>query len=330
MKRFFDVKSEKFLSLDANDIVSCDNNIIKIKSKYYFVFLDMLEDIYYIFDISKTKGGLSTVIDYENEYFIKFSLNREIWNNTYGVRKIIPFPKNVEMNVGDKCICGALNNCIIVAKDERGYYYIKYFPSDWQVKKNPEIKDKPSYRAVHWHSVNPVVDNPFLIEIKPSDVFYSNQSISGLLDKYFHFGIDVNPEYQRGNVWTEEQKVKLIDSIFNNINIGSFVFVEKKWFTDEHEITSEMFEILDGKQRLTAIIDYVSSKFPYKGKYWHELSPYSQSQFENQGILVGEMKLNRKDKEYNRKQVIEQFVRLNEGGTSMDKEILYKAKKMIE
>jgi hypothetical protein len=91
-----------------------------------------------------------------------------------------------------------------------------------------------------------------------------------------------------------------------------------------------MFEILDGKQRLTAIIDYVSSKFPYQGKYWHELSPYSQSQFENQGILIGEMKLNRKDNEYNRKQVIEQFVRLNEGGTSMDKEILDKAKKMIE
>ena len=329
MKRFFDVKSEKFLNLDANDVKSHGDGIIKIKSKYYFTCLDMLEDIYYVFDVSKTKSGLSTEIDPENEYFIKFSLNRTIWGDTYGVRKTIPFPENAEMNVGDKCLCGALNNCTILAKDERGYYYIKFFPSDWEVKKHPGIKDKPSYRVAHWSSVNPVVDNPFLIEIKPSNVFYSNQSISGLLSKYFHFGVDMNPEYQRGNVWTEEQKVKLIDSIFNNINIGSFVFVEKKWFTDEHQVASEMFEILDGKQRLTAIIDYVSSKFPYQGKYWHELSPYSRNQFENQGILVGEMKLNRKDKEYNRKQVIEQFIRLNEGGTSMDKAILEKAKKML-
>ena len=330
MIRFFDIKNNIFLNFDDKDVVRCDNGVLKVKNKYYMTVYDRLENIYYVFDVQKTKKDLVVSLDQENKYFIKCAFNNEVWSNTYGVRNTIPFPENVQMNVGDKCLCGALNNCTIVAKDERGYYYIKYFPSDWKVKKNPEIKDKPSYLAAHWHSVNPVIDNPFLIEIQPSEVFYSNQSISGLLLKYFYFGVDMNPEYQRGNVWTEEQKVKLIDSIFNNINIGSFVFVEKKWFTDDQKVTSEMFEILDGKQRLTAIIDYVSSKFPYQGKYWHELSPYTRNQFESQGILVGEMKLNRKDKEYNRKRVIEQFVRLNECGTSMDKEILDKAKKMVE
>jgi uncharacterized protein with ParB-like and HNH nuclease domain len=39
----------------------------------------------------------------------------------------------------------------------------------------------------------------------------------------------MNPEYQRGFVWKEEHKLKLIDSIFNGIEIGKMVFVRLPW-----------------------------------------------------------------------------------------------------
>ena len=91
-----------------------------------------------------------------------------------------------------------------------------------------------------------------------------------------------------------------------------------------------MYEILDGKQRLSAIIDYVSSKFTYRGKYYHELSGATRSEFENQQILVGKLNLRRNGIACDKNKVIEQFIRLNECGTSMDKEIIDKAKKMIK
>jgi len=35
--------------------------------------------------------------------------------------------------------------------------------------------------------------------------------------------IDLTPDYQRGNVWSDYQKVDLIDSIFNEIDIGKLL-----------------------------------------------------------------------------------------------------------
>ena len=36
----------------------------------------------------------------------------------------------------------------------------------------------------------------------------------------------MNPDYQRGLVWDEENKTLLLNSIFNNIEIGKFSFIK--------------------------------------------------------------------------------------------------------
>lgn len=331
MKKFFDVNTKKYLNWDEKDIVSFYYNAgFKIKNKYYRSLFDEVEQTYYIFACVKTLKELSKIkLDPEHEYVIKWAFNHEYYHDTYNARKSIPFPDTYELNPGDKCLLGNLTNCSIIAKDERGYYYIKHYPAKWEINKNPEIANTPSYTAKNWSHVYPVVENPVDLKFDSSDVIYSNCCIDGLLTKYFHFGIDLNPKYQRGNVWTEEQKVKLIDSIYRDINIGSIVLVEKQWF-NEYNVVSEMYEVLDGKQRLTTIIDYISSKFKYRGKYYYELSENTRHEFENKQILVGNLKLNRESQTYNRKKVLEQFIRLNECGTSMEKSIIDNAKKMIE
>jgi len=328
IKKFFDVKKECFLEFDTADIIKKDH-CLKIKSKYYFVNYNKLKDIHYIFDIAKTQKDLNCNINPVNKYLIEILFDNAFYSSTYNVRKHHSFPDTYTLNVGDKCIYGAWNNCSIVAKDNRGYYYVKCYPSDWTVKKNPEIANNAQYVVKHWRHIFPDNSNPSIINFERSNVNYSNMCIGSVISKYFDFGIDVNPEYQRGSVWTEEQKILLIDSIYRNINIGSLVLVEKQWFDDKHNITSEMYEILDGKQRLSAIIDYVSSKFPYKGKYYYELSEGTRNTFENQSILLGILVLDKKDNIYNRKKVIEQFIRLNECGTTMEKSIIDKAKEMI-
>ena len=46
---------------------------------------------------------------------------------------------------------------------------------------------------------------------------FNNSTIESLLHTYYNFGINMNPDYQRDYVWTMEDKLLLIDSIFNNI-----------------------------------------------------------------------------------------------------------------
>lgn len=328
MKKFFDVKTKKYLDLNSEDIQRSDKGF-KIKNKWYNCIYDMQEEIYYIFDISKTQKDLNIDIDPENEYTIKASLNNAVYSDSHDVKNIFPFPKNNELNIGDNCSVGALENCSIIGKDVRGYYYVKYYQPTWNIKKHPELANKPSYSVYHWRHVFPILEHAEVIEFTKSNISYYNQCLESLISKYFVFGIDMNPEYQRGLVWTEEQKVKLIDSIFNNVSIGAFVLAEKKWFTDG-KVTSEMYEIVDGKQRLTAIVDFISSKFQYKGKYYHELAPITRHKFEDQQVLIGLLNLDKTDTEYNKKQVIEQFIRLNENGTIVDKKIIDKAKELIK
>ena len=325
MKKFFDIVTGKFIDLNENDMIRY-NNGIKIKSKYYSALFDCQEKICYIFNTVKTKKELDEyIIDPENKYVIQIKLNNQIYHDTCNVRTTISFPKNNELNIGDKCHVGALTNCSIIGKDIRGYYYIKYYAAAWEIAKNPELKNRPEYRVCHWSEVFPALDNPVIIEFQESNIRYQNLCIETLVTNYFKFGIDINPEYQRGKVWSEEQQIKLIDSIYKNINIGSICLVEKKWF-ENHDIVSDMYEILDGKQRLTTIIDYISGKFKYKDAYFHELAPYTRDRFYDQQILVGELLLDKnKNYQYNKKLVLEQFIRLNECGTSMYKSIIDKA-----
>lgn len=320
MIRFFDVESESFLNFKEEDIIPpYFNGGIKIKSKYYRVLFDKQDKIYYVFASSKKKSDIEAFkIDNENKYVIQTKLNNHIYGVTYGTRKNIPFSDKPEINVGDKCICGNLKECSVVGKDNRGYYYIKHYS-----------KGNHDYLVSHWFDVFPIIENPAVIERNENLVSYSNTTIESIIHRVVHFGVDFNPEYQRGDVWNEDQKVKLIDSIFKNINIGSVVFAEKSWFSNN--VISEMYEVVDGKQRITAILEYIQNKFQYKGKYFYEISNISRNEFLESQILVGEIKLrksNGKD-EYDRSNVIKQFIRLNECGTTMDKEVIEKAKGMI-
>ena len=83
----------------------------------------------------------------------------------------------------------------------------------------------------------------------------------------------MNPDYQRDYVWELSDKQLLIDSIFNNIDIGKFAFIHLDYKTWNK--TGYAYEILDGKQRLKTIIDFYENRFSYKGIYYNDLSKHT-------------------------------------------------------
>ena len=147
---------------------------------------------------------------------------------------------------------------------------------------------------------------------------FMQQSLSSLIHKYFnHRGVDMNPTYQRGFVWTDKQKEELLDSIFNFIDIGKFVFVRLPYEPDSYS-----YQILDGKQKLKTIIDFYTDQFKYKGFYYSELPWEMKNVFYNKNISVGEVS----DRTYDENLIKEYFIKLNTSGTPMSKEHLDKIK----
>jgi hypothetical protein len=79
---------------------------------------------------------------------------------------------------------------------------------------------------IPWHEVVPYRDFSGDKPIKGDHVFrlhYSQRSLDGLVHMFYSFGIEMDPDYQRGLVWTLEDKQALIESIFEDVDIGKFV-----------------------------------------------------------------------------------------------------------
>jgi uncharacterized protein with ParB-like and HNH nuclease domain len=66
---------------------------------------------------------------------------------------------------------------------------------------------------------------------------------------------NLDPEYQRKSVWSDEQQSLLIDSILKNIPIPPIFLREH---IDKQGKTS--FEVIDGKQRLTSIFRFIDNE----------------------------------------------------------------------
>ena len=87
-------------------------------------------------------------------------------------------------------------------------------------------------------------------------------------------------------MWTETQEQDLLDSIYNNIEIGKFAFIELPY--NENDPTT--YEILDGKQRLNTLLKFHQGRIKYKGLTIFEMHSIDRYHFENYPISLGELR----------------------------------------
>ncbi|QCH27616.1 GmrSD restriction endonuclease domain-containing protein [Clostridium tyrobutyricum] len=73
--------------------------------------------------------------------------------------------------------------------------------------------------------------------------------------KEYEKDIDPNPKYQRNSVWKPKQRNMLIDSILRQIDIP------KIYLTELDSNNKYMYQIIDGKQRMSAIWDFLKDNF---------------------------------------------------------------------
>ena len=231
---------------------------------------------------------------------------------------LIPEPV-YKYNIGDRVTIGNLKNVYVCGIFENGKIYEIDYSSENTNYGNPIITHHHKM-YVNWVDIRPYHDDRKESIIKNNDLIlnYSQRSMKDIFSKTYHFGINFKPDYQRDYVWQLEDKVALIDSIFNNIDIGKFVFIHKGYSVEY------MYEILDGKQRIRAILDYYENRFPYKGLYFNDLSIRDQDHFEDYNISSAGIS------NVTREQVLRYFVKLNKHGKIMDKEQIEKVEKMIE
>lgn len=149
------------------------------------------------------------------------------------------------------------------------------------------------------------VDNGIRMPVDILDARVSNLCISELLGRFERFtdpksgerdmypwadrfvmGFPL-PSWQRPLVWTIDQKVRFIQSIWSGVDIGSYM-INDQWeliSTENGDFYREFSEVLlDGQQRLSAMEEYLLNRFPVPdadgvARYWSDLPKIERRRF---------------------------------------------------
>lgn len=122
-----------------------------------------------------------------------------------------------------------------------------------------------------------------------------NEDISWFVDLHDEDKLNLSPPYQRNSVWTRKDKEFFLETIFLNMPCPA-IFLHKE--TNEHG--KSIYNVVDGKQRLKTIIDFVKGELTYpkssdnlmlKGKTWEEIKklPDERQKFWDYSIPVQQL-----------------------------------------
>lgn len=92
------------------------------------------------------------------------------------------------------------------------------------------------------------------MQSRPDDM-----DVRALLDLRRQQMLVVNPEYQRGAVWTASQRKKLVDSVLRGYPIPLIYLHRIKQAAGS--LVSERYEVIDGQQRINALFDYCEGAY---------------------------------------------------------------------
>jgi hypothetical protein len=85
-------------------------------------------------------------------------------------------------------------------------------------------------------------------------------SIQGYLDKH---GLDMDPDFQRVHVWTEDQQVRFVEYLLRDGVSGRVIYFNHPGWMDDWK---GAFVLVDGKQRLEACLKFLRGELRVFGR----------------------------------------------------------------
>lgn len=132
-------------------------------------------------------------------------------------------------------------------------------------------------------------------------------------------GLDLDPLYQRGHVWTESQQVRYVEWVLRGGKSGKDLnFNSPGWqrTNDSHPV-----ELVDGKQRLTAVLRFLRNELKAFDSFY--------SEFEDRLPIDADFVVYINDFK-TKKEVMQWYIDMNTGGTVHAEEEIVRVKRLVE
>lgn len=137
-------------------------------------------------------------------------------------------------------------------------------------------------------------------------------------------GLQMNPDFQRGHVWTEEQQIAYIEAILmGGAKQARVIYLNNPNWMKYHDREYKDFVCVDGLQRYTAIKRFIKGEIPVFGHYINE---YEDTRYLRMNT---DIRININDLP-TRANVLEWYLQTNSGGTPHTKEEIERVKQLLE
>jgi uncharacterized protein with ParB-like and HNH nuclease domain len=148
------------------------------------------------------------------------------------------------------------------------------------------------------------------------DLDYAKKWLDEHIEKY---GLQLNPDFQRGNVWTQKQKIAYIEFLIRGgMTSRDIYFNHPGWM---NSFKGE-FVCVDGLQRLTSVLEFMNNELlVFDGHYLKDIDKIP--------FMTVTLKFHINDLK-TRKEVLKWYLEFNSGGTVHTEAELDKVRKMIE
>jgi hypothetical protein len=149
---------------------------------------------------------------------------------------------------------------------------------------------------------------------------YLEQMLAGYMEPGCGAILDLEPDFQRGHVWTPEQQTAYVEFCLRGGSSGrEILFNCVGWESDYRG----PFVIVDGKQRLHAVRQFLANKVPVFGGHLYQEFTDSLRMCHSDFIFrINNLKT--------RKAVLTWYLELNGGGTPHTKDELDRVKELLQ
>lgn len=134
-----------------------------------------------------------------------------------------------------------------------------------------------------------------------------------------NYELDFDPPFQRGYVWHDWQKKAYVEYLISGgVSGREIYFNAPHWMGDVPEVK---MVIVDGKQRISALLDFIDGKFSiFEGAFFNDL------RYEDKGQLTLNFNVN-DITDY--KDVVRWYISMNTGGSMHTEDDIAKAKEEL-
>jgi uncharacterized protein with ParB-like and HNH nuclease domain len=141
------------------------------------------------------------------------------------------------------------------------------------------------------------------------------------LEEEVKHGLQLNPLFQRGHVWSESQQITFIEFLLKGGKSNRTIYLNHPyWGNLSKKQGYNDFVCVDGLQRMTAVKRFLDNEIKVFNCYYKDFEDKTPVEID---LLINVNNLRTE------KEVLKWYIEMNEGGTPHTNEEINKVKKML-